>query len=538
MIGKIQSFLLEKIDKHPSIYKNYIKLLVLAYQEDSVIVDQTQKLGISHLLAVSGMHVSLLVLFLEFILKKLFYYEKPRDSIICLFLLCYLVVTNFELTVVRAVFMVLLSRISKHKNLYFTQLDNLSLVGIILLILKPRYLFLLSFELSFMVSFVIIVFAKNYYFNNKVIQTYFVSLVAFLVTLPFIINTNYEINLLSIIIGPIYVLFFELLLYPTTLLVMVFPFLSPFIDYLFQFFEFTINFFSSLRDFNLIFGSISIITFLLYELILYFLLVSFEIKRGRRMMVLFMLLFLTILYNKNLFNPFYKIKMYDVGQGDSVLISLPHEQGNIIIDCYNNICDHLKKDGVKTVDVVFISHGHDDHMGAYEELIDDFNVKSTYSSYFDDTELLKELKSKHQISLLKSEDIVVFNNLIFSVLGPVRSYSNENDNSLVLKVSIDTCSILFTGDIEQEAENDLIDRYEENLKSDILKVSHHGSSTSSSNLFLSYVSPSHLLISVGRNNYYGFPNNDFVLSYPNVYRTDVDNSICIFKKKKWFYIEK
>ena len=419
VLGKIQSFLLDKVEEHPSIYKDYIKLLVLAYKEDSLIIDHTQKLGISHLLAVSGMHVSLLVLFLEFVLKRLFYYEKPRDYIVCLFLCCYLVVTNFELTVVRAVFMVLFSKISRHNNWHFTQLDNLSLVGIILLLFNPRYLFLLSFELSFMVSFVIIVFAKNYPFKSKVIQTYFVSLIAFLATLPFIINSNYEINLLSIIVGPIYVLFFELLLYPSTLIMMVLPFLSPFIDYVFHFFEVTIIFFSSIRCFNLIFGSISIITFLFYELIFYFLLVSFEIKRGRSVMVLLMLLFLGLHYNKNLFNPFYIIKMYDVGQGDSILISLPHGQGNVIIDCYNNICNHLKKDGIKNIDIVFISHGHDDHMGAYQELVDDFQVKSTYSSYYDDTELLKELKSNYQISLLKSEDVVVFDELIFHVLGPI-----------------------------------------------------------------------------------------------------------------------
>lgn len=255
-------------------------------------------------------------------------------------------------------------------------------------------------------------------------------------------------------------------------------------------------------------------------------------------MVLFMLLFLGLLYNKNLFNPFYTIKMYDVGQGESILISLPHGQGNIIIDCYNNICSHLKKDGIKNIDIVFISHGHDDHMGAYQELINNFEVESTYSSYFDDTELLKELKSNYQISLLKSEDVVVFNEIIFHVLGPIRSYSNENDNSLVMKVSIDDFSVLLTGDIEQEAEEDLIYKYGERLKSDILKVSHHGSNTSTSKLFLTHVSPRYLLISVGRNNYYGFPNNAFVLSYPNIYRTDLNNSICIYKKKKWFYIEK
>ena len=255
-------------------------------------------------------------------------------------------------------------------------------------------------------------------------------------------------------------------------------------------------------------------------------------------MMAFLILVVSLVYYKNSFNPFYIIKMYDVGQGESILISLPHGKGNILIDCYNNVCDYLKKDGVKNLDLVFISHGHDDHMGAYEELVNNFQVKSTYSSFYDDTELLNELKRKYAISLLKADDKIKFDDLIFHVLGPIRKYTNENDNSLVMKVEIEDISILFTGDIEKEAENDLINKYSNYLNSDILKVSHHGSDTSSSELFLSYVSPTYLLISVGRNNYYGFPNNHNLLTYKNIYRTDLDYSICLYKRKKWFYIEK
>jgi mRNA degradation ribonuclease J1/J2 len=93
--------------------------------------------------------------------------------------------------------------------------------------------------------------------------------------------------------------------------------------------------------------------------------------------------------------------MYDVGQGESLLVSLPNDRGNVVIDCYNNVCDYLKKDGIKNIDLVFISHGHSDHMGAYQELVDNFKVKSTYSSYFDDTELLKELKKQYTPRLKK-----------------------------------------------------------------------------------------------------------------------------------------
>ena len=434
--------------------------------------------------------------------------------------------------------MVIFGKIFKIKNLKFTSLDILSLTGIILLLLNPTSLFLLSFELSFIVSFIIIIFGKNIEVKDKVINTFLISLVAFMTTLPFIININYEINLLTMLIGPLYVLYFELILYPITLLMCFIPSVSFITDYFFIFFEESIHFFNSIQSFNLIFGQLSALSFILYEVILFFLFVSFEIKRGRCIFIVLYLCFLLLIYNENLFNPFYKITMYDVGQGDSCLVSLPFDRGNILIDCYNNVDKYLKRDGIKDIDIVFLSHGHSDHLGAYEEVVNSFNVKRTYSSYFDKTKELSELKNKHNILLLRSDDIICLEDIICEVLGPIKEYKNENDNSLVLKITIDNITFLFTGDIETEAENDLIEKYNNKLDCDILKASHHGSKTSNSKKFLDYVTPSVVLISVGKNNWYGFPNNMYLLSYSNVYRTDIDGSVTILKRKNYFHIRK
>lgn len=471
------------------------------------------------------------------LLEKLFYFEKPIDIIIALFTVFYLIVCNFEITVFRAVFTVLLSIVFKWLKMRFTRLDILSMIGILMLLFEPRYLFLLSFELSFLVSFVIIIFVKNIKISNKIFSTYLVSFIAFLVTLPFILNVNYEINLLAILIGPLYVLYFELLLYPVTIIMFLVPQLSFLFDYVFMFFEVTIIFFDNIKMFNLVFGMISEFSFIIYEILLFFLFASYEVKRGRMLLTVALSLFLIVIYHKNWFNPFYQIKMYDVGQGDSILISLPHGQGNILFDCYNDIDKHLKKDGIRHLDIIFISHGHSDHMGAYTKIQQELSVGYTYSSYYDDSKLLKELEEKYEIILIKSGDLISFKNILFNILGPIKHYKNENDNSLVVKAVFDDISILLTGDIENQAEQDLVYRYKEELKSDILKVAHHGSLTSSSKEFLKYVSAKYLLISVGRNNKYNFPNNNYLLSFNNIYRTDIDYSITIYKRKKIFYIK-
>ena len=537
VVGKIRDYFLRLSDENPSKYNSYIKTLLFAYKDDMEILEETQNLGISHLLAVSGMHISILVYLLQLLLRKIFYFEKPIDIIIFAFLLFYLVLCNFEITVFRAVFMVLLGIVFKHLKMQFTKLDILSITGVLLLIFNPRSLFLLSFQLSFIVSFIIIIFAKNFEIKSKILSTYVITFIAFLVTLPFVLNVNYEINLFSILVGPLYVLYFELLLYPITLIMFIFPQIAFIFDRVYSFFEMTIVYFDTIKIFNLVFGEISILSFILYEVLLYFLLVSFEVKRGRTILFTLMFLFIIFLYNKEVFNPFYKIKMYDVGQGDSILIALPHNQGNILIDCYNDVDEYLKKDGIKEIDIIFLSHGHADHINAYEKICDDFKVINTYSSYYDESELLKKLNKTYSIKLLKANDVVYFKEVTFNVLGPVKHYNNENDNSLVLKVLLDDISILFTGDIEKEAEKELVNIYKNELKSDILKVAHHGSSTSSSKLFLEHIKAGYYLISVGRNNKYNFPNNNYLLSLDNVYRTDMNNSITIFKRKKIFYIK-
>ena len=230
--------------------------------------------------------------------------------------------------------------------------------------------------------------------------------------------------------------------------------------------------------------------------------------------------------------------MFDVGQGDSFFIKLPHGSGNILIDCYNNVDKYLKREGVKKLDMVFISHGHSDHLGAYLKLLDSFKINRTYSSYYDETDELNNLKRKYQITLLKTDDIIKYKGFYCEVLGPIKSYENENDNSLVLKVRLLDLIVLFTGDIEKEAEVDLINKYQNNLKSDILKASHHGSLTSSNREFLNYVNPKIIMISVGKNNWYGFPNNKLLLSYCKVYRTDLDGCLKILKRKNYFHIRK
>ena len=114
----------------------------------------------------------------------------------------------------------------------------------------------------------------------------------------------------------------------------------------------------------------------------------------------------------------------------------------------------------------------------------------------------------------------------------MKKYQNENDNSLVIKFRVDDNSYLFTGDIES-SEKDLINKHQNKLKADVLKASHHGSKTASSIELLELVDPKYIVISVGKNNIYNLPNNKLLLSFKNLYRTDINGSITFIHKNRF-----
>lgn len=528
VLSKINNFCISKMNQHPSIYKGYINSLIFANSDEIAdIKDSTAKIGVSHILAVSGMHISFLILILDFILKKIFYFEKPIDICIIIFLFLYIIITNFSLTVLRAALMVCLSKIFKMNKLYFTKLDVLSIVGIFLFIINPNTLFLLSFQLSFLVSFIIIIFTSNFEIKNKIINMYFMGLITFLVGLPLIININYEFNILSLLLGPLFILYFELLLFPVTIIMFISPITYRLFDPIYSFFAYFTTHLSNFNC-NIIVGSLNIVIILIYYVILFFLFSSFELKRFRKYSVSIFLMFLFLIYNKNSFNQFLQIKFYSVGQGDSAVIILPKGEGYILVDCYNNVLDYLKRDGIRKIDIIFLSHSDNDHIGSLDLVLNEFEIDKIYTSIFD----MKNYPKEYIIEGLKSNDIIAFKTISFYIYGPIRDYGSKNNNSLVFKMKSENISCLFTGDIEKEAEEELANKYKCDLSSNILKVAHHGSNTSSTKKFLEYVRPKYYVISVGLNNIYNFPNNHYLLKKENIYRTDIDGTVTFTYRKK------
>ncbi|MBI4682954.1 MAG: DNA internalization-related competence protein ComEC/Rec2 [Nitrospirae bacterium] len=250
----------------------------------------------------------------------------------------------------------------------------------------------------------------------------------------------------------------------------------------------------------------------------------------------------------------------DAGQGDASLVELPDgkvmlidgstlepDMGRMVIAPY------LWSKGIRKIDYMVMSHPHPDHYGGLVYVLDHFDVGSIWFNGMisDDARVLFERAAQKKVpyKILKRGDVLEGNQYRIYALHPydefysgsaTEEYSTRNSDSLVLKIESDDASLLFTGDIEQEAEEDIL--YLGNrLKSDILKVPHHGGRTSSSEGFINAVGPEIAVISAGRGNSFGHPHKETLERYgragTRVFRTDLSGAVTITKHRNSYEIE-
>ena len=228
--------------------------------------------------------------------------------------------------------------------------------------------------------------------------------------------------------------------------------------------------------------------------------------------------------------------MIDVGQGDSSMVITPYRKEVILVDTggvrNRNVSDDvicfMHSKGINSVDYMILSHGDFDHMGEAINLVNNFKVEKIIFNCDEfnelENELMKVLDKKKVPYYSCIKELNIADNKSYFLNN--KDYGNENDNSSVIYTELNNHKFLFMGDASIEVEEDLMEKY--NLKDiDILKVGHHGSKTSSSKEFIDKINPKYSIISVGKNNRYGHPNNVVldILSKSKIYRTDIDGSV-------------
>lgn len=535
-----------RVIKHVNSYKDstYLYAFILGKTElisDEVLTSYREN-GISHLFALSGLHVSIFSSILLFILKKLRFKEILNYVLIFIFLLLFSFITGFSPSILRATLLFFLLSINKVFYLNIRTLDILYLVFIILVIINPFIIYNLSFILSFTAAFFLIFSSDLLKGKNYFVSLFKVSLLSYFASLPLSIYYFGYTNLLGTILNLVFVPLVSFVVFPLTLLTFI---ISKFYSIL----NITTNLLESL---SLLFNKFKIIIYFprinLIFVFIYLSILMLYIKFKKKI-CLYLIIVLLI---------FFKIRPYmdnntyiyyiDVGQGDSILVVTPHLNKTILIDTggivsfnenyksnivKNKTIPFFRRIGINKVDYLFLTHGDYDHAGEANELLSNFCVKKVFINKGNINNIEKKINNKE---VLRLKNFVIDNIKVNSLNNNV--FNNENDDSTILLFNIYDYKFLFMGDASIKTEEYLLNNYIlPNV--DILKVGHHGSYTSTSTDFINVIKPKYSVISVGENNMYKHPNKSVldILDNTKLFRTDVDGTIEVKISKKGYKIK-
>lgn len=559
-VYKLRNIILDRIKNNIENTNSQILNAVLVGDKTSLekeIKDSFRISNLSHMLAISGAHFGFIIIFCTFLVKRLKF--KRLGQIITIFLIVFfMTLTGMTPSVVRAGIMALISILSsilKRKTDIYT---SLAIALFIQIINNPYVIFDVGLQLSFGGVLGIALFTKpieeklNRIKELKINSALAVTLGANIIIMPIMMYQFSTISLTFVIsnllagslLGAIMILGFvsvilniKPLYFVLNLLVSVFSKIASICSKL---------------PLSLIYiKTPSLIqVFLIYFIIFLFYLILIErlnLFRIKQIIISFLIIIFILNYripNNNLI-----IHFIDVGQGDSCLML--HKGYVIMIDGggstdskydigENTLLPYLLARKINKIDYLIVSHFDSDHAQGFIFVLKHLKVKNailpiqaTNSNLYQNFISICQAK-KINVIYLKRGDFFNIGDLKFETLHPSNKFISENamnNNSLVLRMDYYTTSVLFTGDIEAIAEQELVSKCKLKLDVDILKVGHHGSNTSSIESFLGAVSPNIALIGVGADNKFGHPGEEVIKRLKerkvNIFRTDLNGEITI-----------
>ena len=537
---KIKENIINYIEKFKK--KDYLKTFILGDNSnlEKNILTSYQANGISHLFAVSGMHLSLFSNILLLILKKINKNETINYLIIIIFFIFFAFLTNYTPSILRALILYILTTLNKQLNLNIKTIYLLIIDLIILLLYNPFYIYNIGFIYSFIITTSLIITSKiinkQKQYTKKILLT---STISFITSIPISINNFHEINIISPITNLIFVPLISLIIFPLSLLTLLIKPLDNILLIATKILE-NLSLLIEKIKINIILSHIPWYMIIIYYITIIIFIKGLKQKQIKKLLPL--ILIIVIHTNIKYISTITRITSLDVGQGDSTLIELNNK--NVLIDTggivnsntslvLNKTIPYLKSLGIKKIHYAVLTHGDYDHMGETINLVNNFKVEKVIFNcgpYNDlEKELIKVLDKKKIKYYSCIKELNIDNNKLYFLQTKV--YDNENDNSNVIITELDGYKFMFMGDASITTEKEIMSIY--NLPDiDVLKVGHHGSKTSSSEEFINEINPKYSIISVGKNNRYGHPNKEALsnLKKSKIYRTDIDGSV-LFKIK-------
>lgn len=530
----------------------YINALLMGNKDllDEDAVNSYRNNGISHLFAISGLHVGIFVTGLMFLLKKAHVKENKRYLIIIVFIALYMFITNFSMSITRAGIYTILCCINEIYYFYIKKINLLLLTLSLILFVNPLLIFDIGLQYSFSITFFLLLFKDKLYVKEEpyLKNLFKVSLICFLVSIPITINSFYQLNILSVIYNLLFVPYISYIILPSCIFCYIFVIFDKVLFYLLIIME-KISLFCESIDFGkIIFCKPNWFVLIVYYLIIIF--VANKILNKEYKFLLLLLIFMVGHYCYPLFNNEDYLLMLDVGQGDSFLlkvddnITLIDTGGYLLYEdkeysysiARNKILPYLKSCGITKIDNLILSHGDADHMQESIYIIKNYRVNNIYLNSNDNNSLEQRvwnIAKEKNISIKKLQQNTILKVGKYKMYSLNKNFIEENASSLVLYTKINNYKLLFLSDINKKEETYILDNYKLH-DIDVLKIAHHGSKNSSDYDVVRKLNPKLALISAGLNNKFNHPNEETLTTLENLkikyYRTDYHGSVKISLK--------
>ncbi|HKM03515.1 MAG TPA: DNA internalization-related competence protein ComEC/Rec2 [Lachnospiraceae bacterium] len=566
---------LNKVKKHferiidqilPEVNASIMKAMLLGNKKelDITVKDLYQRSGIAHILAISGLHISLIGVGLYQLLRRIHVPILVATGIAIFIMINYGIMIGLSASSYRAIVMFVLQVSAKVVKRTYDTLTALALASLLILVEQPLYIyhtgFLLSFGAVMGVALLYPLLSKWIPCKNKILQSFQASLSISLFTLPVILYSYYEFPLYSILLNLIVIPTMVIVVFSGVVLVLS----GSIWITLGKIASIPCSVFLKIYE-GVCYASLKLpgSTWIIgqpkeWQIFIYYVLlisVVFFIKNNKKwFQILIIMGAFIVLVNR--FNQGTMITMLDVGQGDSICIQSESGHTYLIdggstsktkVGTYQ-IIPFLKFNGIKKIEYIFITHLDSDHYNGILELIESGRIEGLMigkivlpnAAVKDDAYLsLMEVCKTNGITVefMKTGDTLNEKFITLTCLHPTADYVGKDRNaaSLVLQLDCDDFHGIFTGDLEAEGEQLVIKQISEMTKYDFLKVAHHGSKTSSTMNFLEKTVPKIAIISCGKGNRYGHPNKETLENLnqvtSHIYMTKDQGAISILLKK-------
>ncbi len=537
-------------DKMNSKYSNIFKSIV--YGDDTYLEDDTEKMftsiGLGHILCVSGGQIVYLLLAFENMTNS-----KKNNVIKCILLFYFYIISLFNVSLLRAIIMYILKLIYKNSGFF----KRWIITAIIILIINPYYILNISIIFSFLSVLSMYIFnsqieskiyavakIKSRGVVKEIIENISMTISSQILIVPFQIYYFGVFPLISVF-SNVFICFTLniLMIFSFNLFIMFFiPIISDILiiicRYIMYFFIFQIEILDKVNYFNISLPKLSILVFVAYySLILIYLyskkiiLISWRrralLKRILSILKILCIIYIFFWYIYVMYFEKYVI-FFNVGQGNMALI---HSNNvNVIIDIGSTkngnagyiMSSFLKAKNIKKIDIILLTHMHDDHVNGIENLIENnikinrigyVNLKVKTNLYNKVNNIIKNNNiSKLELAFLDKIEIGDIQIEILNNENIILDEDIENANSTIYLVKFKNKDMLFMGDSTKKTEQDLLKNMDVNKLSsiDILQVSHHGSKTSSDQEFLSKMSENTIAIISAEKEAYGHPDSSVI----------------------------